>query len=436
MPSPHSSVVDPGGKDRPGPDPAFDAFAAALLADDVEQLYERAPCGYLSTTPDGGIVKVNETFLALTGYRRDDLVGKRTFASLLTGGGRIYHETHYAPMLRMQSSARGIALDLVAADGRRLPVLVNSVLARDGAGEPVVVRTAVFDATERREYERELLRAKQRAEASEVRARHLASTLQQTLIPPAPPNVPGLDVAAAYRPAGSGDEVGGDFYDVFEVATDDWVLAVGDVRGKGVDAAVVTSLARHTLRGAAVRFPQPSGVLAALNKALLGQDDPRFATVVLVRLRRLDGRWQATLACGGHPLPLFVRRGEEPREVGAPGTLLGVLDEPEFVDTEISLAPGDALFCYTDGVTEGRREREFYGESRLVEALARGARTASGLVDDVLASVLAFQSGDARDDIALVAVRVPPLPSAGEGTDEGDERQDDQHGGGELLDPA
>src|SRR5215212_8745163 len=172
MRSPHSSVVDLSAGDRPGPDPAFDAFAAALVEDDAEQLYERAPCGYLSTTPDGGIVKVNETFLALTGYRRDDLVGKRTFASLLTGGGRIYHETHYAPMLRMQSSARGIALDLVAADGRRLPVLVNSVLARDDDGRPVVVRTAVFDATERREYERELLRAKQRAEASEARARN------------------------------------------------------------------------------------------------------------------------------------------------------------------------------------------------------------------------------------------------------------------------
>lgn len=424
-----------------GSDPAFDAFAVALREDDAEQLYERAPCGYLSTTPDGAIVKVNETFLALTGYRRDELIGQRTFASLLTGGGRIYHETHYAPMLRMQAGVRGIALELVAADGRRLPVLVNSVLVTDAEGEPVVIRTAVFDATERREYERELLRAKQRAEASESRARHLASTLQQTLIPPAPPNVPGLDVAAAYRPAGSGDEVGGDFYDVFEVSTDDWVLVVGDVRGKGVDAAVVTSLARHTLRGAAVRSSEPREMLTTLNTALLQQDDPRFATVVLVRLRRYEGRWQATICCGGHPLPLFVRRSETPQEVGTPGSLIGILEEPELVDTDISLEPGDALFCYTDGVTEGRRGREFYGESRLVAALDRGAPTASALVDDVLESVLAFQSGNARDDIALVAVRVPPLAlsaelSAPQGADEGDDRQDDQYGGGQLLDPA
>ncbi len=441
MPSPRSSVVDPAGAGRSEPDPAFDAFAAALIEDDPEQLYQRAPCGYLSTTPDGGIVKVNETFLALTGYRREDLVGKRTFASLLTGGGRIYHETHYAPMLRMQRTVRGIALEIVAADGRRLPVLVNSVLVSDDANNPVVVRTAVFDAAERREYEQELLRAKQRAEASESRARHLASTLQQTLIPPAPPNVPGLDVAAAYRPAGSGDEVGGDFYDVFEVGADDWVVVVGDVRGKGVDAAVVTSLARHTLRGAAVRSDEPSAMLATLNSALLGQDDPRFATVVLVRLRRLDGRWQATICCGGHPLPLLVRRNEAPREVGVPGSLVGVLDEPELADTDVPLGPGDALFCYTDGVTEGRRGREFFGETRLVAALGRGAPTASGLVDDVLESVLAFQAGDARDDIALVAIRVPALAfdsaaSALECAEQGDHGQDDQQDGGELLDPA
>src|SRR5215218_7990082 len=168
-----------------------DAFVGALL-DDAEQLYERAPCGYLSTAADGTIIKVNEAFLALSGYTRAELVGRRRFVDLLTGGGRLYHETHYAPMLRMHGSARQIALDLVRADGQRLPTLVNAVLETDESGAPVLVRTAIFDATERREYERELLRSKQRAEASEARAVALARTLQQTLIPPVPPHVPGL----------------------------------------------------------------------------------------------------------------------------------------------------------------------------------------------------------------------------------------------------
>src|ERR1700710_3033005 len=174
MPSPPSSVAERVPSQPTGSTAALDAFSAALLGADAEQLYDRAPCGYLSTTPDGVIVKVNQTFLTLTGYDRDELVGRRTFAELLTAGGRIYHETHYAPLLRMQDNVRAIALDLVRRDGSRLPVLVNSALDRDDRGDPRVIRTAVFDATDRRAYEQELLRAKTRAEESEARATGLA----------------------------------------------------------------------------------------------------------------------------------------------------------------------------------------------------------------------------------------------------------------------
>src|SRR5918995_3761083 len=147
----------------PGPEavaePGADAFYEALVDDSAEDLYENAPCGYLSTDVDGTIVKVNATLLRWTGFAVEDLVGRRTFADLLTVGGRIFHETHYAPLLRMQGRAREIAVDLVCADGRRLPVLVNAVVTPEEAGRPAVVRTAVFDATERRQYERELLEA-------------------------------------------------------------------------------------------------------------------------------------------------------------------------------------------------------------------------------------------------------------------------------------
>src|SRR3954464_7431661 len=116
------------------PQAASEAFYAALLDDDPEQLYERAPCGYLSTTPDGTIVKANATFLDLCGYRREDLLGRRTFADLLTAGGRIYHETHYAPMLRMQGTVREVAVDLVRADGTTMPPLINPRLRPDAPG--------------------------------------------------------------------------------------------------------------------------------------------------------------------------------------------------------------------------------------------------------------------------------------------------------------
>jgi PAS domain S-box-containing protein len=141
----------------------------------AEDLFENAPCGYLSTAPDGTVLQVNATFLRWTGYRREELVGARRFQDLLSVGGRIFHETHYAPMLRMQGSVREIAVDIVTAQGERLPALVNSVLVRDAGGAPTMIRTMVLDATERKAYERELLAARNRERA----ARERTDTLQR-----------------------------------------------------------------------------------------------------------------------------------------------------------------------------------------------------------------------------------------------------------------
>jgi sigma-B regulation protein RsbU (phosphoserine phosphatase) len=394
-----------------GPTSTPDGFHDALLEDDPVQLYERAPCGYLSTTPDGLIVKVNETFLAWTGLAHGDLVGRRTFAELLTAGGQIYHETHYAPMLSMHGSAREIALEIVKADGGRLPVLVNSVLERDAGGRPSVVRVAVFDASDRREYERELLRAKERAEESEARARALAMTLQQTLIPPEPPDVSGLDVAGVYRPAGSGEEVGGDFYDVFQIGLDDWVVVLGDVCGKGVDAAVVTALVRYTLRAVTVQVDGASAALRSLNDVLLRHRAERFCTVVLLRLRRDGGVWVVSLSSAGHPLPLLLRPGRGAAQVGKPGSLLGVLETIAIHDTEVRLEPGSALLLYTDGVTEGRRGQAFYEQDRLLRLVGDHQGDAAALTATVLEDVMAFQDGTPRDDVAVVVVRVPDAPA-------------------------
>jgi sigma-B regulation protein RsbU (phosphoserine phosphatase) len=286
-------------------------------------------------------------------------------------------------------------------------VLVNSVVQRDASGGTAAIHTAVFDATERREYERELLRAKRRAEESEAHARSLARTLQATLIPPAPPVVPGLDVAAAYHPAGTGAEVGGDFYDVFEIGEDDWVVVIGDVCGKGVEAAVVTALARYTLRAAAVRELRPSGAVHTLNEVLRHHDTDRFCTVVVVRLRRVGGAWHAALACGGHPLPLLTRPGAAPAPLGRHGSIVGFFPSPRFTDAETMLRPGDSLVLYTDGVTEGRGDGDLFGDERLTASIAAHAGSAASLVEGVLADVLAFQEGMARDDIAVVTVTVP-----------------------------
>ena len=383
------------------PDPA-----ATPVTDDAEDLYHRAPCGYLTAAPDGRILKANDTLARWLGRSAAELE-QTSFSSLLTVGGRIFHETHFAPLLRMHGEAREIAMDLRRRDGSRLPVLVNATMDQHAESVPGDVRIAIFDARERRSYERELLRAKERAEASEERARTLARTLQQTLIPPSLPSIDGLDLAAAYRPAGDGSEVGGDFYDVFDLGDGDWIAVLGDVCGKGAEAAVVTALVRYTVRALAVGTPQPSLLLRQLNETLIHHGSDRFCTVVLARLHRVSDGWQVALSVGGHPAPLLLRADDRARYVDAIGPLVGVIDGAAYTDHELHLGPGDSLLLYTDGVTEASGAAGFFGGQRLLDVVdATAVHGAGPVVDAVLGKVLDFQGGLARDDIALLALGV------------------------------
>jgi sigma-B regulation protein RsbU (phosphoserine phosphatase) len=216
-----------------------------------------------------------------------------------------------------------------------------------------------------------------------------------------------LDIAAAYRRAGDGKEVGGDFYDLFEVSGEDWVLTIGDVCGKGAEAAVVTALARYTIRAAAARHTRPTEVLGVLNDVLERHDSKRFCTVVVARLHRSEHGWEVTFASGGHPLPLLLQDGLVPRPIGTHGTMVGAFEDPTFDDSVVDLAPGDGLVFYTDGVTEARRRDAFFGLPRLQSTL-EGSETAAVMVERVLGEVLEFQRGRAADDIAIVVLRVPP----------------------------
>jgi sigma-B regulation protein RsbU (phosphoserine phosphatase) len=370
-----------------------------------EELYEDAPCGLLSVCPDGTVVTVNRTFLRWTGLDHDALVGVE-FRELLASGDRIFYETHYAPLLQMQDEVREIAVTVVCPRGR-LPVLLNAALVRAADGTPRSIRIAVFLALDRRSYETELLKARQRAEESEARARLLARTLQDSLLPPDLPRVPGLDLGAVHRPAGRGDEVGGDFYDVFSTAPDDWMVVIGDVVGKGVAAATLTSLVRHTVRAVAMRVRDPRAVLAALNEALLQQHAERVCTVALLRIRLAAGDpARVTISLGGHPRPLAVRRHGDPVPFGRFGTVLGALPSPTLHEATTTLDPGEALLLYTDGVVEGRRDGDFFGEGRLSE-LAGTLRNsdAAAIAEAVAAAAVEHQHGTPGDDIAVVVVR-------------------------------
>ncbi|GAA3515060.1 SpoIIE family protein phosphatase [Aeromicrobium panaciterrae] len=378
-----------------------------LRDDDAELLYQHAPVGYLSVAPDGVIVKVNETFLRWTGHSRDDLVDRRRFPDLLRSDGADYYEAELIPLLHSQGEVREIALDVRTASEGTLSVLVNATLARYEDGLPRLIRLAVMDATERREYERLLVKARHRAEVAQNEALDLARTLQDTLLPPALPNIDGIDLAAVYRPAGDGSQIGGDFYDVFQVGPDDWVVVLGDVCGKGVRAAVVTSLVRHTLRAVTVMEADPARALHTLNAVMLeSREDDRFCTVVLIRLTREGDDWTVSMSAGGHAPPLLVRDGEIADVPFEPGSLMGVFDDASYTSTTFPLLPGDALMLHTDGSSEGRRGTAFFGDERLQESARRHARTPQLMVNGVLADVLEFQDGIASDDIALVAVAV------------------------------
>ena len=399
------AVQEPCSADCP------DARFSALLEDSVEDLYEYAPCGYLSTLLDGTIAKINATLLGWLGLERAQVVGIRRFADLLTVGGRLYHETHFAPLLRMQGEINGVALELAAADGRRLPVLVTSTLKTGTDGEPLLIRTTVVDASERRAYERELLAARREADLERDRLARLAATLQRTLLPPALPVVPGLEVAAHYHPA-SADEVGGDFYDLFRLDDGRWGLFIGDVCGNGAGAAVVTSLARYTLRAAAVHDPDPVAVLTELNAALHRERlDPahRFCSVVFGVLTPGAGGCGVVLATGGHPPPVVIRSGgtaEYGYDVG--GQVVGLLPEASFVATALHLGPGDTLLLYTDGLSEARVDPDTrFDEDDLLEFLASQAPASASHAVAAVRGLLDGFGPALDDDTALLVVGVP-----------------------------
>ncbi|MGH2680633.1 MAG: SpoIIE family protein phosphatase [Actinomycetota bacterium] len=236
---------------------------------------------------------------------------------------------------------------------------------------------------------------------------HIARTLQHSLLPPEPPEIEGVDLAARYRPAGEGIEAGGDFYDAFEIGDGEWTVALGDVCGKGPDAAALMGMVRHTIRAAAIRERAPARVLATVNAAVGRQtSDEQFCTAVAARLRPHEGQVMAWVCVAGHPPPLILRADGSLDWIGDSGSFLGVLDDAELNDQEIRLTPGDTLLLYTDGVTEERGDDRPFGEDGLIASLeGAGGASAADIVDRVERAVLAHGSGEPRDDIAILAVR-------------------------------
>ncbi len=385
-----------------------------VLGESAEDLYENAPCGYVVARPDRGIMNVNATLLAWLGYERNALIDK-PFTDLFAVGSLMHYETHFAPLLQLQGQLAGVTVDLVTADGTRLPVFVTANIKSDAEGRPLLLRITFHDAGIRRSYERELLDERQRVERERARVQMFARTLQRSLLPPllSPPE--GLDAAAHYL-AASADDVGGDFYDLFPLAHDKWAFFIGDVSGKGAGAAAVTSLTRYTLRAAAAFDADPVVVLQNLHTVLSQEFRDtvnQFATVLFGILTPRDGEFDVQLASGGHLPPLVLGAdGEAYYADIIGGHPVGIPMEPKFVAARIRLGPGDTLVLYTDGLTEARVDtgaERYDNYGALLEfAAAHAPTTASAIVEAIQSLLEGFGSG-VEDDVAVLALGVPAV---------------------------
>jgi sigma-B regulation protein RsbU (phosphoserine phosphatase) len=236
-------------------------------------------------------------------------------------------------------------------------------------------------------------------------AGQLAETLRRSLLPPLLPSVPGVELAARFRPFDR-SKIGGDFYDVFPLPDEAWGLVIGDVCGKGPEAAALTAAARYMVRAAAIEHGSPAAALQVVNEGLLvdNASGERFCTLVFARLRHVADGLEVVLACGGHPLPRVLRAGGHVDAVGQPGTLVGILPQAIFHDARTTLVTGDALVLFTDGLTEARTEDSADGllGTDGIERLLR-ARTGDGAED--IAARLERAAGAIRDDLAVLVAR-------------------------------
>jgi PAS domain S-box-containing protein len=240
----------------------------------------------------------------------------------------------------------------------------------------------------------------------------ISQSLQRSLLPPELPQIDGVEVEVIYRAAGEGNEVGGDFYDLFPIRDGAYGFAIGDVCGTGPEAAAVTGLARHALRLLAREGYAGPAVLDRLNSAIIDEGArSRFLTLLYGELwPQDDGSALLKVVCAGHPLPLRLRQDGTVEPAAEPQALLGVMEDLELYEQTVTLDPGDVLLCVTDGVTERREGTRMLGDDGLIEVLTTcTGLTAGAVAARVMRAVERFASDAPSDDMAILAMRVPGL---------------------------
>ena len=373
-------------------------------------------CSILEVAPDGSLRRAVNRHADRS---KDDLVrrlleypvGDRT--SQLQTALRERRPLHYPEIpedLLRQAAVDDEHYDLIRQIGMRSVIAVPLI----GRGKVVGALTLVAaesgrtytesDVTLVEDISRRAALAIDNARLYEERS-NVARTLQKSLLPPELPVVPGVELAARYLPAA--EEIGGDFYDVFPMIGNRWMIVLGDVCGKGPEAAALTSMIRFTIRAAAIHWNTATEILTDVNRGLLPQVPPgRFCTAACAIVEPLDGRVRLTVAVAGHPLPLFVSSNDGVNRVGTEGVLLGVLPEVSVTETQVVLEPGDAIAFFTDGALNEPDPHRLTAESRLAAALERSrGGDAMELARAVETEALRTRRPGREDDVAVLGAR-------------------------------
>ena len=326
------------------------------------------------------------------------------FTAAVAGDAASHAAIRRAPLAADVAASLGVPPGAEpAGDGALVTLPLPAAAA--GRGFLAVVTAGEPPAAELEEFAARVGRAVSAAAVYEESAT-LADTLRGSLAPADLPAVPGVDLGGAYRPAQAASQIGGDFYDVTSLGGARWALSIGDVCGKGVDAAVLTGQVRQSLRTAGLIAADPAEVLALVNETLLRTDGDTYVTLTYGVLEPADGgSLRVRLALGGHPPPLLLR-GDAVSTLVATGSLVGMLDEVRFDSVEVTLGEGDALVLYTDGLPEARGPRgmlDMYPVARILSDCA--GLPAQTIVDRLMQLAIEHLEGWPHDDIALLTVR-------------------------------
>jgi len=347
------------------------------------------------TDPYGRIVDLNPAAVELLGTTRTALLGRRL--------------DDVAPADSPDGGTAELALSGPDGALQRRTFDVSREQLTDVAGRPAGVVVVLHEITER-------VRDRQRLERVLEDQSRVASALQASMVPPRLPVVGGIELASQYLPAGDGREVGGDFLDVFDLGHCTWAFMLGDVSGKGAEAATVSAATRYTLRALADAEALPSDTVRRANTSLLSHTDlERHCTLVYGQVRPEQEGATVVFTLAGHHPPLVLRSSGEAEEVGVLGTALALFDQPELHVTTVQLGPGDLLCVFTDGLVEARRGREMFGVERAAAVLRRSAgQTAAELSNLLVDAVHDFHGDQLADDLAVLLIRTStaPQPSA------------------------